>query len=298
MKNQPRPAIPLIPEYIDPYSDFGFKHYFGKELNKDLLIDFLNSILEGHKVIYDLQYGNSERRGPQHKYRKTLFDLYCTGTNGEEFIIEMQRAKPLYFKDRSIFYTSALIQEQGISVKPGWNYLLPEVYLIAIMDFCFEDSPAEQYLHRVMLTDIDTKQVFYNKLTYIYVEMPKFRKKINELETAQDKWLFMLNNLNKMERIPVSLVKKEFVKLFSIAKVGGLNPEEMTEYQRFLKVERDNYSVAEAYKLEGELKGIIEGELEGKLEIAVKLKTEGMPDSKIAEITGFSITKIEGLKIN
>ncbi|TDQ06181.1 hypothetical protein [Pedobacter metabolipauper] len=77
----------------------------------------------------------------------------------------------------------------------------------------------------------------------------------------------------------------------------------MTEYQRFLKVERDNYSVAEAYKLEGELKGklegeikgIIKGKLEGKLEIAVKLKTERMPDSKIAEITGFSITKIEEL---
>jgi len=99
-------------KYINPLTDFGFKKLFGTEPNKDLLIDFLNQILPDRKI-KDLTYSSGEKQGLTELDRKAIFDLYCIGDKGERFIVEMQKAKQNYFKDRSVFYASFPIQEQG-----------------------------------------------------------------------------------------------------------------------------------------------------------------------------------------
>ena len=181
-------ATSTIPElglrYLDPKSDFSFKHFFGKEPHKDLLKDFLNGLFNGRKVIKELAYSNIEHKGISSIYRKTVFDLYCTGDNGEKFVVEIQQAGRDFFKDRIIFYTANLIQEQGISVNAKWNYELPEVYFVAIMDFCFENSQPNHYVHDVRLLEVNTNTQFYDKLGYLFVELPKFRKSASELETS------------------------------------------------------------------------------------------------------------------
>ena len=121
--------------YINAFDNFAFKYLFGRESHKDLLIYFLNGIFKGRKVVVDLEYNNVERWGPGKDYRRTVFDLYCTRDQGDKFIVEMQKSKPDNFKDRSIFYTSNLIQKLGRSVEADWDYLLLEVFFIAIMDF-------------------------------------------------------------------------------------------------------------------------------------------------------------------
>lgn len=131
-------------KYVDPKTDFAFKHFFGKEPHKDLLIKFLNSLFKGRKVIMDVDYNHVEKKGILKTYRKTIFDLYCTGDKGEKFIVEMQKADSDHFKDRIIFYTANLIQEQGISVNADWNYELPEVYFVAILNFSLIDSHPDQ----------------------------------------------------------------------------------------------------------------------------------------------------------
>ena len=98
--------------YINPLTDFGFKKLFGTEVNKELLIDFLNEILPDKKI-KNLSYSSEENQGLTELDRKAIFDLYCIGNNGERFIVEMQKAKQNYFKDRSIFYASFPIQSQG-----------------------------------------------------------------------------------------------------------------------------------------------------------------------------------------
>jgi len=124
--------------YIDPFTDFGFKRppprkLFGSEPHKDLLIDFLNQLLKGQKHIQNLTYSKNEHLGKTDEYRKAVFDLYCENEKGEKFIIELQKVKQQYFKDRSIYYSTFPIQEQA----PGgeyWNYQLKEIYTIGIMD--------------------------------------------------------------------------------------------------------------------------------------------------------------------
>ncbi|MGB1283101.1 MAG: PD-(D/E)XK nuclease family transposase, partial [Polaribacter sp.] len=91
--------------YINPLTDFGFKKLFGTEPNKLLLIDFLNQILPDRQI-KDLSYSSQEKQGLTELDRKAIFDLYCIGDNGERFIVEMQKAKQNYFKDRSVFYAS------------------------------------------------------------------------------------------------------------------------------------------------------------------------------------------------
>jgi predicted transposase/invertase (TIGR01784 family) len=95
--------------YINPFTDFGFKKLFGEDANKRLLIDFLNSLLPDHHQIADLHY--IHRTGRTAMDRKAIFDLACTSTGGERFIVEMQKAKQNYFKDRSLFYATFPIQE-------------------------------------------------------------------------------------------------------------------------------------------------------------------------------------------
>lgn len=104
---------PIIGTFIDPLTDYGFKYLFGREPNKDLLIDFLNELFDGRKVIADLTYNKNEQAGNRPKSRKMIFDLTCTGENGEQFIIEVQRIHQQYFKDRAVYYSSRLIHDQA-----------------------------------------------------------------------------------------------------------------------------------------------------------------------------------------
>src|SRR5690606_16134206 len=160
----------LKDKYVNPLTDFGFKKLFGTEPNKILLIDFLNQILPERHRIRDLSYSKNEQLGLNELDRKAIFDLYCVGESGERFIVEIQKAKQNFFKDRSIYYASFPIQEQA--KKGDWDYKLQTVYTIGILDFIFDDHKTDkQLLHTVELKN-QRCEVFYDKLKFIYIELP------------------------------------------------------------------------------------------------------------------------------
>lgn len=288
-----------ITRFIDPYSDWGFKHIFGKVPNRNFLIGFLNELLKGRKVIIGIEYGNIEHKGLRKNDRKTVFDLYCTGDKGENFIVEMQKAKVENFKDRSIFYTTNLIHAKGNDVIADWDYLLPEIYFIAIMNFKFDDSHPDHFIHDVRMMEINTNVEFYPKLSYIFIEMPKFKKIEAELDNELEEWLYILNNLKKLSEIPLSLKGKGvYEKIFEIAEVANLTPEEMNEYQQSLKIQRDNNSAMRMARAESRDEGRIEERAkaeEEKLEMARQMLADGADIKKIAKYTKLSIEEIEAL---
>lgn len=201
----------LRERYVHPFTDFGFKKLFGEEPNKDLLLDFLNELLrEQEGEIKALTYLKNEHLWAADAYRKAIFDLYCENERGEKFIVELQKSKQNFFKDRTVYYATFPIQEQA--KRAEWNYQLKAVYTVAILDFVFEEDKAEQgkYRYDVKLTDIETYKVFYDKLTFVYLEMPKFNKDIEALETRFDKWMYVLKNLNRLDRIPDRLRERIF----------------------------------------------------------------------------------------
>jgi predicted transposase/invertase (TIGR01784 family) len=282
----------LKDRYIDPFTDFGFKKLFGEECNKDLLLDFLNELLhkEEGKII-SLTYLKSEQLGRSEEDRKAIFDLYCENERGEKFIVEMQKTKQTFFKDRALYYSTFPIVKQAI---PGdWNYELKAVYTVAILDFVFEedkDAP-DKYRYDVMLTDIDTHKIFYKKLTFTYLSMPKFNKNIDELETRFEKWMYVLKNLKRLDRLPDKLREKVFEKIFAAAEIAKLNHEEYNQYIDSFKAYRDWKNSLDTARDEGEAKGRAERDIE----IAIKMLEKGISIDDISDMTGLSKEQIEQL---
>ena len=247
--------------YINPLTDFGFKRLFGTEPNKNLLIDFLNVILPPQHQVKDLTYRSTENLGNSPLDRKAVFDLYCESEKGEKFIVEMQKAKHNYFKDRSIYYASFPIQEQA--EKGNWNYKLEPIYTIGILDFVFEeDKNEDRLLHIVELKDQDC-QVFYEKLKFIYLELPKFQKTIDQLSNHFDKWLFLLKHLPDLEEPPLPLQENVFMQLFEVARITNFSQAEREAYESSLKYYRDMNGVIETAREEGKAQGIQEGMTQG-----------------------------------
>jgi predicted transposase/invertase (TIGR01784 family) len=278
----------MMDKYINPFTDFGFKKLFGEEATKDLLLDFLNAVLhEEEGEITSLEFSKNEHLGKMEIDRKVVFDIYCTNQRGEKFIVEMQKARQMYFKDRSLFYATFPIQEQATS--GNWNFQLKAVYSISILDFILnEKDTAVNYLHKIKLIDSETCQVFSNKLTFVYIEMPKFNKDQDELNSKFEKWLYLLKYLPKLQNLPAKMQEKIFKKVMNVAELAKLNRKERAAYEHSLKNYRDLQNVKDSYFEEGKLEGMIEGRIEGKIETAINARKQGLPMDLIVAITQLS----------
>ncbi|WP_455587259.1 Rpn family recombination-promoting nuclease/putative transposase [Bacteroides sp.] len=279
----------ILERYINPYTDFGFKMLFGTDLNKELLISFLNALLHGEQTVRDITYLNSEHLGTQEYDRKAVFDVYCENEAGEKFLVEMQKGEQQFFKDRSVFYSTFPIREQAR--RGEWDYELKAVYTIGILNFTFDDTDKTRYHHEVKLVDMGSRKVFYDKLTFIYLEMPKFNKSEDELENMFDKWMFVLRNLSSLLERPVALQERVFERLFRTAEIAGFSKSERYEYEESLKAFRDMYSVIAT----AENKGMEKGRKAEKISIARNMKSLHVPVETIAKASGLSIEEIERL---
>ena len=278
--------------YINPFTDFGFKKLFGSEVNKDLLIAFLNSLLPKEAgTVTDLTFLPNEQVGRSEFDRRAIFDLYCENEKGEKFIVEMQRAKQNYFKDRSVFYATFPIQQQAQT--GAWNFCLKAVYTVGILDFVFDEDKADNSVvhHEVKLVDRSTGHVFYDKLTFIYLELPKFTKTMDELETDFDKWCFLLKYLPELTDRPARLQEKVFRKVFELAEIAQYTDTEYDTYEESLKVYRDLKNVVDTAFDEGKA----EGKAEEKLETARNLKKSGVSIETISLCVGLPVEVIAKL---
>ena len=274
--------------YISLLTDFGFKRIFGTKPNKDLLINFLNSLFEGFQVIKDVKYLNSEHVGDVFAERKAIFDVYCENEKGEKFIVEMQNAYQKYFKDRSLFYSTFPIREPAPK-SSDWNFKLDHVYTVALLNFDLEDEAFDKddINHDVGLLDKKTHKVFNDKLSFKYVEIAKFDKTEDELVTLYDKWLYVLKNLSRLDERPAALKEKIFSKLFEEAEIAKFTPTELKEYEDSLKAYRDVKNSIDT--------ALEKGRMEGVIQVAKKLLESGMDVDTIMKMTDLSRSEIEKL---
>lgn len=303
--------------YISLLTDFGFKRIFGTAPNKELLICFLNSLFDGKQVIKDVKYLNNEHLGDVYVARKAIFDVYCEGENGEKFIVEMQNAYQEFFKDRSLFYFTFPIREQAVKGS-DWDFQLNHVYTVALLNFDMKDEAfdADAMCHYVKLCDTTTHKVFYEKLDFIFVEISKFQKSEDELETFYDKWLYVLKNLSVLTNRPKALRDKVFDRLFEEAEIARFTPRELREYEDSCKAYRDLKNSLDTALRQGHAKGLEEGLAKGReeglaeghaqgleeglaqgyaalYETAKKLKERGESSMVIQELTGLPLDVIE-----
>lgn len=303
--------------YLNPLTDFGFKKLFGEEPHKDVLISFLNTWLPAHHQIQDLSYTKNEYQGVSAADRKAIFDLNCISPSGERFVVELQRVKQIYFKDRSLYYATFPIQEQA--QRGDWNYKLAAVYTIGILDFLMDDQQTKVFYH-AQLKDQDNL-LFYEKLNFIYLVLPRFHLQAHELVTLQEKWLYLFKHLHELEQIPSQFTDEVFQRLFGIAQIAQLPANERQGYERSLKEYRDFMNSQETAHLEGYQEGLEEGKQlgieegeqiglergkqlgieEGALQkaqaIALNLLQRGvLPEADIAQVAGLTLHQVRQLK--
>ena len=270
--------------YISLLTDFGFIRIFGTKPNKDLLINFLNSLFEGFQVIKDVKYLNSEHVGDVFAERKPIFDVYCENEKGEKFIVEMQNA--------SIFP----IREQAPK-GADWNFKLDHVYIVALLNFDLSEEAFDKddINHDVGLLDKKTHKVFNDKLSFKYVEIAKFDKTEDELVTLYDKWLYVLKNLSRLDERPAALKEKVFTKLFEEAEIAKFTPTELKEYEDSLKAYRDVKNSIDTALEKGREEGRAESKNLKVIQIAKKMLAAGMDIDTVINMTDLSKSEIEKL---
>ena len=288
-------------KFINPFTDMGFKKIFGQEITKDLLIGFLNDLLVGEREITDIRFLDKEQPGTTEDSRSLIYDVYCETVTGEKIIVEMQNKSQPYFKDRAVFYLSNAIARQG-EKGPAWQYDIKAVYGVFFMNFRLEGGK-ERPRRDIALVDKETHEQFSDKMRFIFLEIPSFRKEEDECDNNFERWIYVLKNMETLKRMPFKAQDSVFAKLEKIVDIASLSKEERMKYDESIKQYRDTIAVMNGQYEEGMAKGMAKGKAEGKsegernkaLEIAKNLKSMGLPYEQISTVTGLPIDEIKNL---
>lgn len=277
-------------KFINPFTDVGFKRIFGQEISKPVLIAFLNSLLEGERIIVDLKFLDKELVRLTNDDRSLIYDVYCETDSGEHIIVEMQNKYQPHFKKRSIYYVSRSIVEQGQRGRE-WDYDIKAVYLVAFLNFQLSDI-SNDFRTDVALMDMKHHTVFSDKVRLVYLQLPYFTKDANDCNTVFDKFIYTLKNLDILERMPWGAQESVFQKLADIAEVASLTKEERLQYDENIRAYRDTKAVMEGQFLEGKK----EGRSEERWANACSLKKNGISIDIIAKSLGLTPEEIEALQ--
>jgi predicted transposase/invertase (TIGR01784 family) len=304
--------------YADLRTDFMFKKAFGQ---KDIMIPFLNDIL-GTDKIQDIDYHNVEQLGFDAEDRKVYYDLYCHCSDGKDFIVEMQRRSQRYYRERMVFYSTYPIQQQYIAAKLKheethpvdpfiFDYRLCPLYIISITDFVLEHDanwPKDKFVSWYWTTERETRELYCNTPNYIFIELPRFKKVLQQNSALTEKWAYVFNNLAELKAVPDELSEKYFRKLFETAKIVNFTDVEQSSYIEDQKMKYDyenvmEYAVeqatkqaAEKAKAKGKAEGLAEGEARKGLEIARNLLSMGLSAEQIVRATGLSSAEVSALR--
>ena len=296
-------------QFVNPFTDIGFKRIFGQEISKPLIIDFLNNLLEGERKIADLTFLDKEIPAQTIDGRSLIYDLYCKDENDEYFIVEMQNKTQPYFKDRSIYYVSQAIAQQG-EKGVEWEYKIHAVYLVAMLNFTLPDI-GTTFRTDVALMDMKNNELFSEKMRMIYLQLPYFKKEAEACENDFERWIYVLKHMETLNRLPWMAQNSVFERLAQIADISALTKEERIKYDKSIKQYRDAINVYEGARLSGRAEGLKEGRAEGRAEglkeglkegeakgilsTARNMKSKGLSTDFIMEITGLSAEAIEAL---
>ena len=283
--------------FINPFTDVGFKIIFGQEFSKPRLLDFLNTLLEGERVITDLTFLDKEQEAMFDGDRSPIYDILCETDSKEKIIVEMQNREHPNFKERMLYYASEAIVRQG-ERGTAWNYDIKAVYMVAFTNFVLTGFAGRLRID-AGLTDLQQGGLFSDKLRLIYLQMPCFTKEAEACENHFERWIYILKNMEILDRMPWAAQNAVFQRLAEVAEVSKLSKEERMKYDYALKRYRDTFNAISGAEQKGRAEGRAEGHAEGRaeerMENARKMKEKGFSVMDISEITGLTIEEIQQL---
>ena len=284
-------------KFINPFTDEGFKRIFGREFSKPILLVFLNALLDGERKITNIKFLDKEQLGLSDGDRSLIYDIYCETEDGENIIVEMQNKSQPYFKNRSIYYLSRAIVEQGERGNT-WKYDIKAVYLVAFLNFK-QDDIGKEFRTDVSWMDMKYHTPFSDKGRIIYLQLPYFDKEADECNNIFERFIYVLKHMDVLQRMPWLAQDAVFKRLSEVAEVAALDKDERQKYDASLRHYRDTLAVMEGQYLEGEDKGRAEGRAEGREEerqsMARRMKDDGVPVETISKYTGLTVDEVNAL---
>ena len=290
-------------QFISPQNDFAFKRIFGNEQHKEVLISFLNSVLNlsGERQVIEVELADPYQVPKLQHLKDTVLDISATCQSGRKFIVEMQVERQRSFHKRALYYSSKAYVGQLAS---GVDYSeLKQVYFIGVLNFNFTDS--SNYLSRHLILDAATHQQRISDFEFCFIELPKFAKHESELSSIIDKWIFFLKYLGSRGG-----EDKDFARIFAsepsllqaleIARYHSLSKDELSIYEAQEKRRRIDAETSHTSNLDalekGEQIGFQKGEqigLHKGLQIAAKtLAKNGLSSDAIAQELKISAAEV------
>ena len=278
-------------KYVNLLDDLGFKHVFGRDENKEILIAFLNEIIPDKQII-DLEHIRNEQVPFDPETKASVFDLYCETQDGSRIVVELQREEQFDYIDRAIYYGAFPIQNQIAKGKK--RYTFSAVYVINILNFNLvelrgDNNPVSTF----RLKELKTNKILSHKYTLIFIELSKFAKRLEEIspDNILEGYLYFLRNMHNFKEQPKEFQQQIWDKLFNAARVAKMNRQERQAYIKKMNTERDRINQWEFAMEQAKTKGIAEE----KMTIAKSMKLEGISVDIICKCTGLSLEEIENL---
>ena len=266
-------------KFINPFTDVGFKRIFGQEVNKSLLIEFLNSLLEGEQHIDDISLLDKEQLPQLSNDRGLIYDVFCKTSDGKRIIVEMQNRSQENFKERALLFLSKAIVEQSLRGKEGKRYEISAVYGVFFMNF-HESAFDKKFRTDVVLSDRDTNKIFSNKLRMTFLQLPEFNKEPEECKSYFDKWIYVLKHMDILDRLPWKAQYEAFKKLASICDFAKLSEDERKQYEESERILNDNIAIANRAMAEGMAKGMPKAEPKAEQKAWPKAEQKAWPKAE------------------
>jgi predicted transposase/invertase (TIGR01784 family) len=261
--------------FLNPKTDFAFKKIFGSEESRDILLSFLNAILDLRHpyLIQEVEILDPYLAPKIQGMKDTYLDVRVKDEQGRSYIIEMQVLNVAGFEKR-ILYNACKAYANQIQKGEDYHSLTP-VVAITITDFTmFEELP--EVVNRFKLRAKANPDICQDDLELVFAELPKFGKTENQLDSVLDKWLYFLKTAPDLTAIPPVLAQEPAIAhAFGIANKAGLTAEELDDQERreiFIQDQRGALSLAIQ---RGHAKGLAEGRAEGREEGRAKGRAKG-----------------------
>ena len=281
-------------KFVNPFTDIGFKRIFGQEVSKPLLLDFLNCLLKGERNITDLQFLDKEQPADYRDDRSLIYDIFCLTDTGEKIIVEMQNKEQPHFADRCLYYYSQAVSRQG-ERGADWDYQIDAVYLVAFVNFNMEGL-ANNFRTDVVLMNKQRGIPFSDKERFIFLQLPVFKKEADECRDDFERWIYVLKNMEILDRMPWAAKDSVFHRLAEIGEVSNMTKDERLKYDAALRHYRDTLNVMRSAEDKGRQQGLTEGRQQANIQTAKNLLAMGLSMDQIAKATGLNYEEIMKLQ--
>lgn len=280
-------------QFVDVKNDIAFRKIFGNENRKIILLSFLNAVmrLKGDDVMEDVEIVNPYQLPIIRNLKASIIDVKARDKNGKTYIIEMQVSEPEGMDKRLLYYAS---KEYSQQIESGELYSkLNPVIFIGIFDFRF--TKGNKYLSHHAVCDVENGERTIKDMDFYFIELPKFKKAMTDLQEVTDKWIYFIKEAENLEVVPANVDDEGLKAAYQDASKYAWTKDELIAYDYAAMREQDERGKLELAVKRAEKRGEELGEEKSRINTVIKLHGKNMSPEQIADLLDISTEEVRDI---